>query len=94
MMACLRVLVALLVIAGAWSGVPAAAQQPEQQEEFLPLDQLPPQDQLPAAPLLVAAYAIVGLALFAYVVSVGRRLTTVQKEIERLESDIKRSGRT
>jgi CcmD family protein len=93
-MATLRVLVALLVIVGACHGVPVAAQQPAQQEEFLPLDQLPPQDQLPAAPLLVAAYALVGLALFAYVVSVGRRLTTVQKEIERLDSDIKRSGRT
>jgi CcmD family protein len=90
----LRVLVALVVIVGGWHAVPAAAQPPVQQEEFLPLDQLPPQDQLPAAPLLIAAYALVGLALFAYVISVGRRLTTVQQEIERLESDIKRSGRT
>ena len=76
---------------------PAVAQQPaqpEQQDEFVPIDQLPPQDQLPAAPLLIAAYAFVMLGLFGYVVSVARRLTTVQRELERLESDIKRSGRT
>ena len=46
------------------SAQPAA--QPQQQEEFVPIDQLPPQDQLPAAPLLVGAYAFVMLVLFAY----------------------------
>ena len=70
------------------------AQQPEQQDEFVPIDQLPPQDQLPAAPLLIAAYAFVMLALFGYVVSVARRLGTVQRELERLEADAKKSGRT
>ena len=69
------------------------ARQPEQQNEFIPIDQLPPQDQLPAAPLLVAAYAIVVVALFVYVMSVARRLTSVQRELERLESDIKRGTR-
>ena len=69
------------------------AQQPEQQppkqtDEFVPISELPPQDQLPAAPLLVIAYAFVWLVLFAYVVSVSRRLATVQHEVERLESDI------
>ena len=68
--------------------------QPEQQGEFVPIDQLPPQDQLPAAPLLITAYSFVALALFAYLVSVARRLTTVQREIERLESDLKRTGRS
>jgi CcmD family protein len=67
-----------------------ARQQPEQQTEFLPIDQLPPQDQLPAAPLLVAAYSVVLLALFAYLVSVARRLVGVQRELERLEADLKR----
>ena len=64
--------------------------QPQQQDEFLPVSQLPPQDQLPAAPLLVTAYAFVWLALFAYVASVARRLSRVQHEVERLEADIKR----
>ena len=78
------------------SGVGVHAQQPEpkQQDEFVPVDQLPPQDQLPAAPLLIAAYSFVALALLAYVVSVARRLGTVQRELERLEGDAKRSRRT
>ena len=73
----------------------AAAQQPEpkQQEGFVPVSQLPPQDQLPAAPLLVTAYAFVWVALFAYVASVARRLSRVQREVERLESEIKRGTR-
>ena len=64
--------------------------QPQQQEEFVPIEELPPQDQLPAAPLLVTAYSVVVLALFAYVVSVARRLGRVQRELERLEADLKR----
>ncbi len=78
-----------------WSaGGTVHAQQPQPQDEFVPIDELPPQDQLPAAPLLVAAYAFVVLALFAYVVSVARRLGEVQRDLDRLESDLKRSGRT
>jgi CcmD family protein len=59
----------------------------------VPVSQLPPQDQLPAAPLLVTAYAFVWIALFGYVVSVARRLTKVQREVERLEADMKRGTR-
>jgi CcmD family protein len=65
--------------------------QPQQQDEFIPIDQLPPQDQLPAAPLLIGAYAFVMLALFGYIFSVARRLSAVEREFERLESDTKRS---
>ena len=78
------------------AAVPVMAQppaQPQQQNEYVPIDELPPQDQLPAAPLLVTAYAIVMLGLFAYVVSVARRMGIVQRELERLESDLKRGSR-
>jgi CcmD family protein len=79
------------------SFAPIAAQQPQpqpqQQDEFVPVSQLPAQDQLPAAPLLVTAYAFVWIALFAYVTSVARRLSRVQREVERLESDMKRGTR-
>jgi len=90
---------ALLVVAVACSGGPqntaAAAQQPpEQQNEFIPIDELPPTEQMPAAPLLISAYAFVVIVLFLYLVSVSRRLTVVQREVERLESDMKRTGRT
>jgi len=88
---------------GAADDGPAAAQQPQPQpqpappaatDEFVPISQLPAQDQLPAAPLLVTAYAFVWLALFGYLVSVGRRLGKVQREVDRLESDIARGTRT
>jgi CcmD family protein len=78
----------------ATGGATVHAQQPKQQEEFVPIEELPPQDQLPAAPLLVTAYSFVVLALFAYLVSVARRLGGVQRELERLQSDLKRDGRT
>ena len=60
---------------------PVLAQQPQ------------PEDQLPAAPLLVTAYSFVWLALFGYLVSVAQRLSKVQREVERLESDMKRGTR-
>ena len=79
--------------------VPVLAQQPQpeppkQTDEFVPISQLPPQDQLPAAPLLVTAYAFVWVALFGYLVSLAQRLTKVQREVERLESDIAKGSRT
>ena len=70
------------------------AQQPEAQDEFVPIDQLPPQDQLPAAPLLVVAYAFAVLVLAAYLISIARRLGGVQRDLERLEAELKRSGRS
>jgi len=80
------------------TGFGVAGQQPEAQppkpvDEYVPVSQLPPQDQLPSAPLLVTAYSFVWLALFGYLVSVAQRLSKVQREVERLESDMKRSTR-
>jgi CcmD family protein len=79
---------ALVWLSVTW-GVVVAAQQPSQQGEFLPLDQLPPQERMAAAPLLIGAYAFVMAVLFLYVLSVARRLTNVQQEISRLDSAIK-----
>jgi CcmD family protein len=95
-MAFLKRAVVFLAFFVVLAAVPAVGQQPaqpEQQTEFVPLDQLPPQDQMPAAPLLISAYAVLVLALFAYVVSVARRLAVVQREVERLETDLKRGTR-
>jgi len=78
---------------GALPASTVSAQQPEQTKKYIPLSELPPAEQLPAARLLVGAYSVVIVGLFLYVVSVGRRLTTVQREVERLEADVKRSGR-
>jgi CcmD family protein len=42
---------------------------------------LPPEEQLPAARLLIAAYGFVWVALMAYVWSIWRRLTRVEREL-------------
>jgi CcmD family protein len=60
-----------------------AAWQPAT-EEFVPVDQLPAEEQLPAAPLLVAAYAVVWIAVVGYLWSIWRRLQRVEAELARL----------
>jgi CcmD family protein len=83
----------LVLMSAAPASIHAHTQAPTQQEGFVPIDQLPPQEQLPAAPLLVGAYSFVLLMLFGYMVSVSRRLSTIQREMDRLESDVKRGGK-
>ena len=56
-------------------------QAPPGQGEYVPIEQLPPGQQLPAAPLLIAAYAFVWLAVFFYVWTIWRRLNRVDAEI-------------
>ena len=88
-----RLLASLLLVLAL---APAIAAQPpaaEPQDEFVPISELPPQDQLPSAPLLIAAYAFVWLAVGGYVLSVARRLASVQREVERLDSDLKKGSR-
>jgi len=75
-------------------GPPAQGQPPKQQSEYVPIDQLPPQDQLPAAPLLIAAYSFVLIVFFLYVVSLARRLTSVQRDVDRLGATLKQSGKS
>ena len=90
-----RVLILTLLLAGA-AAVPAHARQEppaEQQGEFVPAGDLPQREQVPAAPLLIGAYVFVLLALFAYLVSVSRRIGAVQADISRLEGEIKRGSR-
>ena len=86
-------LIALVCAAPAFA---AAAQPPapDPQERFEPISQLPPQEQYPVLPLLVGAYVFVVVVLFVYVFSLARRLTVVQREVERLDADLKRTGRT
>ena len=86
-----------VVLALVW-GTMVAAQQPaqppsQQQGEFLPVKDLPPQEQLPAAPLLISAYVFVLVVLFVYVFMMSRRLRTVQQEVDRLETAVKQGGR-
>lgn len=63
-----------------------ALQPPPGQGGFVPMNSLPPADQLPAAPLLIAAYAFVWIALMVYLWSIWRRLGTVERDMRALES--------
>jgi CcmD family protein len=81
----IRVLAVLLVMI--WLGPLGlvAAQQPAAptpaQEGFVPFDQRQAQEQLPAAPLVLAAYAVAWIVVFAYVWSIWRRLARVEHEM-------------
>jgi hypothetical protein len=75
------------------SGLLFAQGQPPGQDGFVAVSDSPGQEQLPAAPLLIAAYIFVLAALFAYVVSLAKRLSSVQRDVQRLEDDVKRRGR-
>ncbi len=80
----------LLAQAGA-PVAPAQAAQAASQEpagEFVPVKAMPQQDQLPAAPLLVAAYAFVWVALLVYVWTIWRRLMKVEREIQTLSARV------
>jgi CcmD family protein len=91
-----RILFLMIVI---WSVATATAQQPPPpsaaQEGFVPVDQLAkPQDTMPAAPLVATAYAFVWVMLFGYVVSIWRRLSTVERELQSVSRRIGTGGRT
>jgi hypothetical protein len=84
---------AFLATVAAATPVRAQGQPPQPQDGFVPVGDSPVQEQLPAAPLLIGAYIVVLGGLFVYVVSLSRRLGAVQRDVERLEGDLKRRGR-
>jgi CcmD family protein len=74
------------------AGQPPAGQAPAGQSEYVAVDELPPVEQLPAAPLLIAAYAFVWLAVFFYVWTIWRRMNRVEAEIRVFEKRQTRLG--
>jgi CcmD family protein len=82
------VVLTAFVLAASTPVLRAQAQAP--QDEFVPISQLPAQDQLPAAPLLIGAYAFVWVAICGYVISLARRVSSVQRDVARLEDDVTR----
>ena len=79
-----RVLPILMLFAAGPALSSVSAQQPPPkaaQDEFVPIDQLPPGEQLPAAPLLIAAYSVAWLAVAGYLFSIWRRLDRVDRDI-------------
>lgn len=92
-----RVVVLLVIVLGLGPvhvGVAEAELQQPQQDEFVPLEEVPPEDQLPAAPLLVTAYAIIWVLVLAYLWSIWRRMSTVEKELGDLSRRAGGGGRS
>jgi CcmD family protein len=77
------VLAAFLLFVPAVGSMSLDAQQKPQkpQEEFVPIDQLPPDDKLPAARYLIAAYSVAWLLVAGYLFSIWQRLGRVEREI-------------
>ena len=72
----------------------AAGQPPASpQGGFVPIDQLPAPEAFPAAPLVIAAYIVVWLAVFLYVWSVWRRLDRVERELKEVAGRLHRGVR-
>jgi CcmD family protein len=62
-----------------------AGQPPPGQEEFVPIDQLPPTEQLPGGTFVVIAYAFIWVAAMFYLWSIWRRLGKVEGEMRALQ---------
>ena len=81
----------------AGSGVTASMQQPPAptpaQEGFVPIDQMAPKEVLPAAPLVITAYSVAWIAIFAYVLTIWKRLASVEKEMAALSQRVASGGR-
>jgi CcmD family protein len=85
-----RVLTALLSVL---LTAPVLLAQPPQQNEYVPIDQLPPQEALPAAPLLIGAYIVVWLGLMGYLFWIWRRIARVEADMQALQRRTSGSGR-
>jgi CcmD family protein len=69
-----------------------ALQPPAEPGGFVPMNSLPPAEQLPAAPLLIAAYAFVWIALMVYLWSIWSRLGRVEREMQALQQRLGRGS--
>lgn len=78
-----RVFFVITLLAGA--PLVATAQPQPSADEFVPMDEAPPEEQIPAINLVAAAYGFVWVAVVAYVWSLGRRLQHAEQEIAALE---------
>ena len=85
-----RLLTALLSV---MLSAPVLLAQPPQQNEYLPIDQLPPQEAMPAAPLLIGAYIVVWLGLMGYLFWIWRRIARVEADMQALQRRTSGSGR-
>ncbi len=54
------------------------------QNEFVPVSSLPAAEQVPAAPLVIAAYAFVWVAVLFYLWTIWRRIGAVESDMQAL----------
>jgi CcmD family protein len=79
-------IVLLAVLPGPLALAQAPAPSAAPQGDFVPVNQLPAQaEQLPAAPLLIAAYACVWVAVLVYVWSLWKRMAKLERELAELQ---------
>jgi CcmD family protein len=85
-----------LVLVAVWGGICTVQAQrsdpPAAQDEFVPISELPDDEKLPAAPLLIAAYAVIWIAVFAYVWGIWRRIARVESELADLRRRLADGG--
>jgi len=65
-------------------GVALAQPQPSP-DEFVPMEEVPPEEQIPAINLVAAAYGFVWIVVVGYVWSLGRRLQKAETDLTTLE---------
>jgi CcmD family protein len=87
----MRVLTALCSFVLLAPRVLAVQQAPPGQSEYVPIKDLPSTDVMPAAPLLIAAYTFVWIAVMFYLWTIWHRLNRVEAEMVALAK--KTSGR-
>ena len=64
----------------------ALAQPPQPSpDEFVPMEEVPPEEQIPAINLVAAAYGFVWVVVVGYVWSLGRRLQKAEADLAALE---------
>jgi CcmD family protein len=87
-----RVIRLVTIVLALLTAVPSVAldqqpQKPPPQDEFVPIDQLPPEEQLAAAPLLIAAYSVVWIGFVLYVLSLVKRIRKLENDLTSLERE-------
>ncbi len=82
---CRALFVAALLMAAPIAPVALAAQPQPSADEFVPMEEVPPEEQIPAINLVAAAYGFVWIVVVGYVWSLGRRLQKAEGEIAALE---------
>lgn len=61
------------------------AQPQPSPDEFVPMEEVPPEEQIPAINLVAAAYGFVWVVVVGYVWSLGRRLQQAEADLAALE---------